>query len=133
MPLLRTDKHTAMANRANSLSVKSLAECSSFAKWMGGYSQEEKERFSSWAEEVVGKSLSRPTPSHITSAVTFVTALNPNQAKPVTTTQSPAAARIQCSTDGRSLLPEYQPGDEKYAVEILEEFIQRAWSKSFHY
>ena len=60
-----------------------------------------------------------------------MTALNPNQAKPVTMTLSPAAARIQCSTDGRSLLPEYRPGDEKYAAEILEEFIQRAWSKFF--
>ena len=64
MPFLHTDKQTAMANHADSLSVKSSAECASFAKWMGGYSQEEKERFSSWAEEVVRKSLSLSTLSH---------------------------------------------------------------------
>ena len=72
-------------------------------------------------------------PNHIVHTylqAAFVEALNPQQAQPQAPIgKHPGADRLQRTVDGRALLPEYQSGDEKNVVQILQALILCAWSE----
>ena len=59
-----------------------------------------------------------------------VTALNPGQSRP-TTSCRPGASRLLYTVDGRALLPDYQTGDDKNVIAILEALMQVAWSELY--
>ncbi|PIL34316.1 transcription factor [Ganoderma sinense ZZ0214-1] len=91
------------------MSVRLNPDCPSLANYMGGYPELEIERSLSWAHDVLP--------------------LNPGQSRPIPSGR-PGASRLQYTVDGQALLPDYQPGDEKNLIPMLEALIQMVWNES---